>query len=412
MVIDSYQLDEFEHGIDLKMLYLTEFQDDTGGTTAPGYDPKSDDAAPVVRKRLFIALGTGIVNQDGEDVNSKGRVLLFNIKRSLPPAGSSTLHSSSAPSAELTLAYEKTMFHGPVTTLSCLVSDNDKRRLVIGAGSDINIEMWNEPQSKLIQVGFFRATMHILNIIHFKNVLLLSDAYDTISLLVYRESDKSLTLLANDYDPIPVYATGIMTRGAAMTFVCHDDRQNLQFFQYAPGEAAARGGNKLVCRADFHLGKQSTSFRTHYCRPSLYVHSATPASTLSALKQQDTLFGRQDDDQRIGVNFGTSDGSVISIIPLSEPIYWRLMALQSVMSNALESDCVLNHRAWRLYRRSIRRGGCRNNDRKKGVIDGDLILKYPDLPVTQQEDLASAIGSTVELISDNLLEALCSSMIL
>ena len=112
------------------------------------------------------------------------------------------------------------------------------------------------------------------------------------------------------------------------------------------------------------------------------------------------------------MNFGTSDGSVISIIPLSEPIYWRLMALQSVMSNALESDCVLNHRAWRLYRRSIRRGGCRNNDRKKGVIDGDLILKYPDLPVTQQEDLASAIGSTVELISDNLLEALCSSMIL
>jgi cleavage and polyadenylation specificity factor subunit 1 len=53
--------------------------------------------------------------------------------------------------------------------------------------------------------------MHILNIIRFKNFLLLSDAYDTISLLVYRESDKSLTLLAKDYDPIPVYATGIMT---------------------------------------------------------------------------------------------------------------------------------------------------------------------------------------------------------
>ena len=413
MVIDSYQLDEYEHGIDLKMLYLTEFQDETGGTTAPVHDPHSDDdMVKEVRKRLFIALGTGIVNQDGEDVTAKGRVLLFNVKRSVLPEGSSTLLSSTTPFAELTLAYEKTMFHGPVTTLSCLASDNDKNRLVIGAGSDINIEMWNEPQSKLIQVGFFRATMHILNIVHFKNFLLLSDAYDSIYLLVFRESDKSLTLLAKDYDPIPVYATGIMTRGAAMTFVCHDDRQNLQFFQYAPGEAAARGGNKLVCRADFHLGKQTTSFRTHYCRPSLYIHSATPASTLPALKQQDALFGRQDDDQRIGVNFGTSDGSIISIIPLSEPIYWRLMALQSVMSNALESDCVLNHRAWRLYRRSIRRGGCRSNDRKKGVIDGDLILKYPDLPIIQQEDLASAIGSTVELILDNLLEVQCASMIL
>jgi hypothetical protein len=55
------------------------------------------------------------------------------------------LHSSSAPFAESTLAYEKTIFLGPVTNLSCLASDNDQRRLVTGAGSNINIEMWNEP---------------------------------------------------------------------------------------------------------------------------------------------------------------------------------------------------------------------------------------------------------------------------
>ena len=230
--------------------------------------------------------------------------------------------------------------------------------------------------------------------------------------LVWRELDKSPTLLAKDYDPIPVYAAGIMTRGAAMTFLCHDDRQNLQFFQYAPGEAAARGGNKLVCRADFHLGSQTTAFRSHFCRPSLLVHSATPVSTLTALKQQDALFGRQDDDQRLGVHFGTADGNLGSIVPLSEPVYWRLMALQSVLSNALESDCALSHRAWRLYRRTPRRGGCRSNDRKKGVIDGDLVVKYVDLATTEQEDIASAIGSTVGLILDNLLEVQCGSMIL
>jgi cleavage and polyadenylation specificity factor subunit 1 len=197
-----------------------------------------------------------------------------------------------------------------------------------------------------------------------------------------------------------------------MTFVCHDDRQNLNFFQYAPGEAAARGGNKLVCRADFHLGTQTTAFRSHHCRPSLLINSATPVSTLSALKQQDALFGRQDDDQRLGVHFGTTDGGVGSIVPLSEPVYWRLVALQSVMSNALDSDCALNHRTWRLYRRTPRRGGCRSHDRKKGVIDGDLVLRYADLATTEQEDLASAIGSSVGLILDNLLELQCWSMIL
>ena len=197
-----------------------------------------------------------------------------------------------------------------------------------------------------------------------------------------------------------------------MTFLCHDDRQNVQFFQYAPGEAAARGGNKLVCRADFHLESQTTAFRQHYCRSSLMVHSATAASTLAALKQQDAYHGRTDDDQRLGIHFGTTDAQIVGIVPLSEPVYWRLTALQSVLANALESDCALSPRAWRLYRRSPRRGGCRSNDRKKGVIDGDLIVRYVDLPLTDQEDLASAIGSTVDLILDNLQEIECGNLML
>jgi cleavage and polyadenylation specificity factor subunit 1 len=86
--------------------------------------------------------------------------------------------------------------------------------------------------------------------------------------------------------------------------------------------------------------------------------------------------------------------------------------LQSVMANALEGDCALSQRAWRLYRRSTRRGGCRTNDRKKGVIDGNLVIRYTDLPLAEQEDLASAIGSSMELILDNLLELRCSVMVI
>jgi cleavage and polyadenylation specificity factor subunit 1 len=346
---------------------------------------------------LFIAVGTGIVNKDGEDVSSKGRVALFELSK-----------SKKTQTVDLNLVHEKNIFHGPVTSLSCLPSEG-KNRLIIGAGSDINVEQWGN--GKLTQVGFFRATMQVLDIKLFKNFLVLSDAYDSLYFLVWRESDKSLTMLAKDYDPIPVYAAGLLSRGGSLDLVCHDDRQNLQFFQYAPGDAAARGGNKLVCRADFHLGAQTIDLASHFCRSSLLVNSATPASTLAALQQQDTFFGRQDDDQRLAVHFGTSDGGYGAIIPLSEPTYWRLTALQSVMVNALESDCALSQRAWRLYRRTPRRGGCRSNDRKRGVIDGDLVIQYADLAIADQEDLASAIGSTVGLILDNLLELRCSSMV-
>jgi hypothetical protein len=65
-----------------------------------------------------------------------------------------------------------------------------------------------------------------------------------------------------------------------------------------------------------------------------------------------------------------------------------------------------------MFRRRPRRGGCRNNDRKKSVIDGDFVIQFADLPLPDQEDLASAIGSAVELILDNLLELLCASLVI
>ena len=253
--------------------------------------------------------------------------------------------------------------------------------------------------------------MQVQSIVLFKTFLLFSDTYDSLHFLVWRESDKSLTLLAKDYEPTCVYAAGLLTRGGAVSFVCHDDRQNLTFFGYAPNDPAARGGNRLVRRADYHLGAQTVGLQSHYCRSSLLVNSATVRSTTVALGLQDPSFGRSEDDRRFGLHFGTTDGGFGSVLPLNENVYWRLLALQSVMSNALESDCSLSQRAWRLYRRTPRRGGCKSNDRKKGVIDGDLVMKYADLPMTDQENLASAIGSTVELVFDNLLEVACSCMV-
>jgi cleavage and polyadenylation specificity factor subunit 1 len=411
-VVDSFELSEYEHGMALKVMSFSDMKVEPGSASAE-LEEETD-----FESTIFIAVGTGIVNHNGEDVSSKGRALLFTVTKKLDEV------------AELKLRYEKEVFHGPVTTLECLSIDG-KNRLVVGAGADVNIEQWGN--DRLTQVGFFRATMEVSNIQLFKNFFLLSDAYDSLYFLVWRESDKSLTLLAKDYDPIPVYAAGLMSRGPNMvsisvcafvpphpltlcsfskTIVCHDDRQNLTFVQYAPGEAAARGGNKLVCRADCHVGHQTTCFKSHQCRSSLIIHSATPISSRAALKQQDTFFGRSDDDQRLAVHYGTTDGTMASIVPISEPLFWRLTALQSVMANALDADCALNPRGWRLYRRTPRRGGCRSNYRKKSVIDGDLVMRFVDLAVAEQEDLAASIGSTVDLIFDNLLEIQCGSMIL
>ena len=103
----------------------------------------------------------------------------------------------------------------------------------------------------------------------------------------------------------------------------------------------------VLRRSDFHLGTQTTSLDSHFCSSSLLINSATQDSTLVALKQQDPLYGKLDDeDKRFGLHYGYIDaGGFGTILPMSEGIYWRLAALQSVMGNAFESDCSLSHRA-------------------------------------------------------------------
>lgn len=115
-----------------------------------------------MESKLFITVGVGIVDKNGEDVSSKGRVLLFDVTA-----------KKGDQRVELGLVCEKDIFHGPVTCLSCLSSEG-KHRLVIGAGADINVEQFGN--GKLTQVGFYRATMQVLDVFMFKNFLLLSDA--------------------------------------------------------------------------------------------------------------------------------------------------------------------------------------------------------------------------------------------
>ena len=71
-----------------------------------------------MESKLFISVGTAIVDKDGEDVSSKGRVLLFELNRS-------SERTTSLQTAELNFVYEKKIFHGPVTTLSCLSSEGN-----------------------------------------------------------------------------------------------------------------------------------------------------------------------------------------------------------------------------------------------------------------------------------------------
>lgn len=102
---------------------------------------------------------------DGEDLASKGKLMLFQAKKIKAKAVKN-------PPLELVKRSEKEIAIGPVTYLSSLLSE-DIFRVVVGAGAEVTVEQWGS--HKLTQVGFYHAHMQVLQITIFKTFFLLSD---------------------------------------------------------------------------------------------------------------------------------------------------------------------------------------------------------------------------------------------
>jgi hypothetical protein len=96
---------------------------------------------------------------------------------------------------------------------------------------------------------------------------------------------------------------------------------------------------------------------------------------------------------------GTLDGGMGILIPVDEKTYCRLSILQQIMSTTVKSVCGLNPSDFRVISNSMHR-----LERKKGVLDGPLLWNFANLEGKLQDELASAMGTTVDIIFDNLLE--------
>lgn len=88
-------------------------------------------------------------------------------------------------------------------------------------------------------------------------------------------------------------------------------------------------------------------------------------------------------------------GSIAVITPLSEDSYRRLLALQSQLVNALEHPCSLNPRGYRAVE-SDGMGG------QRGMIDGNLLLRWLDMGAQRKAEIAGRVGADVGAIRTDL----------
>ncbi|XP_043282051.1 cleavage and polyadenylation specificity factor subunit 1 isoform X2 [Venturia canescens] len=317
----------------------------------------------------YIVLGTNY--NYGEDITSRGRILIFDIIEVVPEPGQPLTKN------RFKQIYAKEQ-KGPITAITQVSGF-----LVSAVGQKIYI--WQLKDNDLVGVAFIDTQIYIHQMLSIKSLILVADVYKSISLLRFQEEYRTLSLVSRDFRPSEVYTIEYLIDNTNMGFLVADGESNIALFMYQPESHESLGGQKLIRKADFHLGQKINTFFRIRCKIS------DPANDRKHFTGA---------DRRHVTMYATLDGSLGYILPVQEKTYRRLLMLQNVLVSHISHIAGLNPKAYRTYKSHIRMQG----NPARGIIDGDLVWRYLHLPNNEKIEVAKKIGTRVPEIIEDIIE--------
>ncbi|XP_046618438.1 cleavage and polyadenylation specificity factor subunit 1 [Neodiprion virginianus] len=317
----------------------------------------------------YIVLGTNY--NYGEDITSRGRILIFDIIEVVPEPGQPLTKN------RFKQIYAKEQ-KGPITAITQVSGF-----LVSAVGQKIYI--WQLKDNDLVGVAFIDTQIYIHQMLSIKSLILVADVYKSISLLRFQEEYRTLSLVSRDFRPAEVYTIEYLIDNNNLGFFVADGENNLALFMYQPESRESLGGQKLIRKADFHLGQKVNTFFRIRCKLD------NPGNDRKHFSGA---------DRRHITMYATLDGSLGYVLPVPEKTYRRLLMLQNVLVSHISHTAGLNPKAYRTYKSYVRMQG----NPARGIIDGDLVWKYLFLPNNEKVDVAKKIGTRVQEIIEDITD--------
>ena len=246
----------------------------------------------------LISIGTNY--SYGEDVLSRGRIMIFDVADVVPEPGQPLTRYRLK---KISSREEK----GPVTSMA-VVSGS----LLVSIGQRVYMFALKE-SSDLLPVSFIDSRLYNIAASGLKNFALLGDIQKSITLLRYQEDHKILSLVSRDFRPMPLMGVDFLVDNTQLGFIATDIDNNLIIFTHQPESRESFGANRLIPKADINLGSRINTMLRVRCR-------------LGPLRK-DPRFSQQYDHRHV-TYLPTLDGGIGMLLPIKEQLYRRLLMLQ------------------------------------------------------------------------------------